>query len=212
MSRRGFIAFAIAVVAVCVPAWARQESGSVPDGYHDLILELSLDENISTPEISRKCESAVSGYQKSVALGLKRQGIGVETMRDGLVVVATMPVSDLFEPNDTILRQDAGMKLRHFSEMLARPDFYKLIIAVHSDDTGSEEYVNELTEARADAVYGWFADKGLDVAAVVPYGIGADEPLRANNSRRHREANRRVEIYLVPGPVMIESAKSGRLK
>lgn len=212
MCCRGFIAFAIAVAAAWSPGWARQKRSPVPDGYHDQILELSIEENIATPEINRKYESAVADYQKTVALGLKRQGIGVETMRDGLVVVATMPVSGLFAPNDTLLLPGAGMKLRHFSELLTNPDFYKLIIAVHSDDTGSEEYVNALTEARADAVYGWFAAKDLDVSAVVPYGLGADDPLQANNSRRHREANRRVEIYLVPGPVMIELVKSGRLK
>ncbi|MDE6490351.1 MAG: OmpA family protein [Muribaculaceae bacterium] len=209
---RGFVAFVIAVAIAWTPGWARKEYGSVPDGYHDQILEMALEENIATPEIHRKYEPAIVSYQKSVAIGLKQQGIGVETMRDGLVVVATLHASEMFAPNDTLLLPGAGIKLRHFTGMLTQPDLYKMIIAVHSDDTGSEEYVNALTEARAEAVYGWFEAKGLDVAAVVPYGLGADDPLKANNSRANRDTNRRVEIYLVPGPVMLELVKAGKLK
>ena len=40
----------------------------------------------------------------------------------------------------------------------------------------------------------------------------ADEmPLKANTSMENRDANRRLEIYLMPGEKMVEQAKKGRI-
>jgi outer membrane protein OmpA-like peptidoglycan-associated protein len=44
---------------------------------------------------------------------------------------------------------------------------------------------------------------------MIPYGCGADEPLMANNSRVNRDANRRLEIYIIPDKIMLDIAKHG---
>ena len=42
--------------------------------------------------------------------------------------------------------------------------------------------------------------------------MGDKQPLKFNTSFRSRQANRRLEIYLVPGTALIAAAKKGNLK
>ena len=42
-----------------------------------------------------------------------------------------------------------------------------------------------------------------DDTNIVIYGIGKDEPLNDNTTRRERRANRRVEFYIVPLPLKL---------
>ncbi|MDE7407723.1 MAG: OmpA family protein, partial [Muribaculaceae bacterium] len=174
--------------------------------------ELSVEDNLAGPEVPVKLVARVTECQQRVAHELKKKGLHVELMRDRQVIVVTLPATPMFQPNDSVLRDQAQAWLRPLAGLLKHPDFYKTLVAVHSDDTGSEEYVNTLTAGRADAIYRWLVGMGCHGESIVPYGIGADEPLAPNDSRARRVANRRVEIYLVPGPGMIEMARTGRLQ
>jgi len=184
--------------------------GSKPEPESD-IFEMSITENMAEPVIPKKALPAVLMKQKDEAKRLKAAGIAVELDRRGEVIVATIGADNLFMPNSTELRQSAGNFLRPFTPMLAQPGMWKILVVMHSDDTGSEEYVNNLTETRAEAVCAWFEALYLDTSAMVPYGCGADEPVTANNSRLNRGVNRRLEFYLIPGKTMIDLAKHGRI-
>lgn len=177
----------------------------------DDIYDLDLDRNLHTPRIGNKQKEAVKEYQYRIAKQLANKKEQVELMRDKEVVVITIPSDNLFAPNDTVLSATAPNYLRPLVSYLRIPEFYKMILVMHSDDTGSEEYTDRLTDQRVSAVYDWLDENGADVSMVVPYGQGADEPLFPNNSRANREKNRRLEVYLVPGPEMIRKAKEGTL-
>lgn len=181
------------------------------DKYHEEIVEMSVEENLMTPEVPKKQLTAIKNRQLSVARYLKKQGLNVEMARDGLAVVFSLPSDGIFAPNDTVVTAAGAKLLETVGHYLKTPDFYKMLVVAHSDNTGSEEYLNTLTTSRADAVVRTFEDKGLQVAGVVPYGMGMDEPIEPNSSRRGRAANRRIEFYFIPGPQMISSAKSGKL-
>ena len=81
---------------------------------------------------------------------------------------------------------------------------------MHSDNTGSDRYTLELTRSRVNAVFDWFDENG-SVDFVVPYALGATDPVNGNDSMDNRKNNRRLEIYLVPNSVMINQAKKGRI-
>jgi len=205
-------------VAVCLfssVAVAASLGKSKAERYHETIFELSVDENVAEPEVPKKQVPAVVGYMKKVAGSFvqhKELGLTVEMARGGQVAVVSLPSDALFAPNDTVLSPSAAELLKPFAKHLTVKDMFKFLVVVHSDDTGTEEYLNSLTEARAEAVAAmWAADPQSASDAVVPYGFGAAEPLVANNSRTNRAKNRRVEIYMIPGPEMIARAKSGKL-
>lgn len=207
------IGIVLGAIMLC-PVWGygrTSASGIVPETYHADIMELSLEQNLLGPEIPKKQIPVIEAYQKEVALGLKKQGYDVELMRDRQIVVVTVPVAKLFNPGSKSLDKNAGMILGKVADLMLIPDKYKILIVAHSDDTGSQEYLNDLTGARANAVTDWLVARKVTADNIVPYGLGADEPRTDNSSRAGREANRRIEMYLVPGPKMIIDAKSGRL-
>lgn len=181
------------------------------------IYELSLDENIELPEIKNdKQADKIHDFQYDMAVAFKKSNYEVETTRDGEVIVITIPASQLFDPNDTVLNKLGEEVLKPFLRMIKNPGFYKLLLVMHSDNTGSSAYTLNLTRQRVNAIFDWFDENG-SVDYVVPYALGDTEPMVDNNivvdnnSVENRKRNRRLEIYLVPEKVMLQQAKKGRI-
>ncbi len=175
------------------------------------IYELSLDENIATPEIRNdKQADKVQDYQYEMAVAFKKANFDVEVMRDDEVIVVTIPASQLFDANDTVLNKLGEAQLKPFLSMLTNPGFYKMLLVMHSDNTGSSAYTLNLTRQRVNAIFDWFEENG-SVDYVVPYALGETDPIVDNNSVENRKLNRRLEIYLVPDKVMLQQAKKGKI-
>lgn len=174
------------------------------------IYELSLDQNLATPEIKNKLKDAVQDFQYKQAVELIKQNYEVELTRDNEVIIVTIPAERLFVSNDTVLAATGPAALKPMLRYLKNPGFYKLLLVMHSDDTGSKAYTVRLTRSRVNAVYDWFDANG-DVDYIVPYALGSNDPLNANDSMEKRRKNRRLEIYIVPNDVMLEQAKRGAI-
>ena len=140
-----------------------------------------------------------------------KNGCSVETFRNKEVLLITIPASKLFSPNDTVLRPTASALLAPLKRYLKDPDMYRVLMVMHTDNTGSEVYRDRLTEKRSQAVADWFENSGADTEFLFPYAYGDDMPLVKNNTMANREKNRRLEVYLVPGKKMLEQAKKGRI-
>lgn len=143
----------------------------------------------------------------------KYSDIRVEKMRNSEVLLITIPAARLFMPNDTILRADAGKYLDPFKRYLKNPDMYWVILDMHTDNTGSDDYTDNLSLQRVSAVFDWFAEKDCDTQYLFPTASGSSEPLPGNHNQtlKERRENRRLEILLVPGIKMAEEAKKGRI-
>ncbi len=175
------------------------------------IYELLLDENLETPEIkNEKQADRVQDFQYDMAIAFKKANYDVEIMRDDEVIVITIPASQLFDPNDTVLTKLGETQLKPFLRMLTNPGFYKMLLVMHSDNTGSEFYTLNLTRQRVNAIFDWFDENG-SVDYVVPYALGDTDPIVDNNSVENRKRNRRLEIYLVPEKTMLQQAKKGTI-
>ncbi len=173
------------------------------------IYDLSLDENLVLPEIkNEKQADKIQDYQLDMAVAFKKSNYDVEIMRDDEVIVITIPASQLFDANDTVLNQVGVERLKPFLRMIKNPGFYKMLLVMHSDNTGSEVYTLNLTRQRVNAIFDWFDENG-SVDYVVPYALGDTDPIVDNNSVENRKRNRRLEIYLVPEKTMIQQAKKG---
>lgn len=135
----------------------------------------------------------------------------VETYRNKEVLVITIPASRLFMPNETSLRTDVAEILSPIKRYLKEPDMYRVLLVMHTDNTGSEKYREDITEQRSTAVFDWFLHQGVDTSYLFSYAYADDMPLTPNTSMENREKNRRLEIYLVPGKKMLEQAKKGRI-
>jgi outer membrane protein OmpA-like peptidoglycan-associated protein len=177
----------------------------------DDIYEMSLDENLMTTEIKNDKEAdRIQEFQYNMAVAFKQTNYDVEIMRDDEVIVITIPASQLFDPNDTVLNKLGEEQLKPFLRMLNNPGFYKLLLVMHSDNTGSSEYTLNLTRQRVNAIFDWFEENG-SVDYVVPYALGETDPIVDNNSVESRKTNRRLEIFLIPEQTMLQQAKKGRI-
>lgn len=66
----------------------------------------------------------------------------------------------------------------------------------YSDTTGSEDYNQQLTERRAQAVAEHFKARGIDTERMTIKGMGETNPVASNETREGREENRRVEVIV----------------
>lgn len=188
---------------------AGQQPLNAKDDYD--IYELSLDENLLLPEIkNEKHADKIQEFQYDMAVAFKKSNYDVEIMRDDEVIVITIPASQLFDANDTVLNRVGEERLKPFLRMIKNPGFYKLLLVMHSDNTGSEFYTLNLTRQRVNAIFDWFDENG-SVDYVVPYALGDTDPIVDNNSVENRKRNRRLEIYLVPEKTMLQQAKKGTI-
>ena len=84
----------------------------------DDIYEMSLDENLMTPEIKNdKQADRIQEFQYNMAVAFKQTNYDVEIMRDDEVIVITIPASQLFDPNDTVLNKLGEEQLKPFLRM-----------------------------------------------------------------------------------------------
>ena len=182
------------------------------------IYELSLDENLATPEIKNdKQADRIQEFQYDMAMAFRKSNYAVEVMRDDEVIVITIPASQLFDSNDTVVNKVGEALLKPFLRVLKNPGFYKMLLVMHSDNTGSSVYTLNLTRQRVNAIYDWFDENG-SVDYVVPYALGDTDPvvdennnIVENNSVENRKRNRRLEIFLVPEKTMLQQAKKGTI-
>lgn len=166
-----------------------------------------------------KASELVQKFQEKEARGQLyskyKDKCNIESYRNKEVILITIPAKLLFGPNSTELLSDGAAKyLEPIKRYLKTPDMWRVMLVMHTDNTGSEVYRDRLTEQRVLSAYQWFEDQpNLDTSYLFPYALGDEYPLPGNHNETMdlRDKNRRLEIYLVPGEKMVEDAKKGRI-
>jgi outer membrane protein OmpA-like peptidoglycan-associated protein len=79
-------------------------------------------------------------------------------------------------------------------------EFDKTLIEVtgHTDSTGSDSYNQQLSERRSQAVGSYLVAQQVQRERVITHGFGEEYPIADNGTPEGRQANRRVELRLVP--------------
>jgi outer membrane protein OmpA-like peptidoglycan-associated protein len=73
-----------------------------------------------------------------------------------------------------------------------------LTVVGHTDNVGSNDYNQKLSERRAHAVAQYLAGRRVDPIRLAVSGKGETQPVASNSSDSGRQQNRRVEIYVEP--------------
>ena len=71
----------------------------------------------------------------------------------------------------------------------------------HTDNIGSDEFNQVLSEKRAAWVRDYLVQQGISISAVAVRGLGKTQPVASNDTAAGRQRNRRVEL-IVSGEVI----------
>jgi outer membrane protein OmpA-like peptidoglycan-associated protein len=99
------------------------------------------------------------------------------------------------------LRPKARDKLAKLSGIILAHPGLNLAVEGHTDNVGSDEVNQKLSEQRAGSVRGYLVGQGLADSTVTSQGFGKTNPAVDNGSAAGRQKNRRVEI-VVSGEVI----------
>ncbi|MCM1356495.1 MAG: OmpA family protein [Staphylococcus sp.] len=202
-----------AILALPSAIMAKSDDNNPYKGYDETVyMDMELEENLRTPEVGKPEHAAIKGYMTRLGRDLAKRNYIVDLMRNDEVILVTLPSDDIFLPNDTLLSPSAPKKMESILALCSDPYMFKVVYAVHTDNTGSPKYNMDLSHQRNNSIYDWMLDVVSEDLIVIPYEFGDTDPLVPNDSRKGRSENRRIEIFLVPGPKMIEQAQKGLLK
>ncbi len=139
----------------------------------------------------------VAGYSEKEATpeaerDLVRE-LGAEETPEGLKV--TLAEAVLFDFGKWSLKPEARPVLEKLAR-LARLRRGVVRVEGHTDDVGSEQFNQVLSELRAHVVALALARLGVDPRRLQPRGFGESRPVAPNDSEANRARNRRVEVIL----------------
>ena len=113
-------------------------------------------------------------------------------------LVVTMSDAILFDINSAALKPPAMQTLDQMADVMVRYPESDIIVAGHTDSTGTEKYNQDLSERRAKSVKNYLISKGVAVQRITAIGFGKNMPVATNDTPEGREQNRRVEIEIKP--------------
>lgn len=167
----------------------------------------NFETEISTPPIPKKqLKATVAHMERQFRSFPRLAGTNVELINE-YIIRYTIPASMLFGPNEFDLIPQSAEYLAPVLNYLRNHGKYKVILAMHTDDTGSDSYLNILCENRILSLYDFFDSKIGNQPLIYGFAMGKGHPLETNNSFKSRAKNRRLEIYIVPGPSFLQDIK-----
>jgi outer membrane protein OmpA-like peptidoglycan-associated protein len=107
----------------------------------------------------------------------------------------------LFDIGKATLKSDAQLKLARFAGIVLNYPGLNLASEGHTDNTGSAELNQKLSEQRAAAVRDFLVAQGVVADRITSVGRSFDQPIADNATAAGRKLNRRVEI-IVSGEVI----------
>jgi outer membrane protein OmpA-like peptidoglycan-associated protein len=139
-------------------------------------------------------------YQDKQEAKLRQQlaGSGVDVVRQGDNITLDMPGNVTFALDSASLNTDFHSVLNKVGETLREYDKTVIEVAGHTDSSGSDQYNQQLSEKRANAVAQYLSAQGVPAARMVTVGAGESHPVASNDTPDGRAQNRRVEITIVP--------------
>ncbi len=136
--------------------------------------------------------------KQEAELRAELQGSGVSVTRVGDNITLNMPGSVTFATNSSDLSPAFFHVLSSVSKVLIEYDQTIVEVAGHTDSSGSDAYNQSLSERRAGSVAQYLQTQEINSQRLITIGLGESMPVASNATNDGKQANRRVEITMVP--------------
>ncbi len=133
----------------------------------------------------------------------------IERIGEGIKI--TFDSGILFKTNSSELQPVAKANIESLAKVLIKYPDTNILIEGDTDNTGTDEYNQKLSERRAQAVADY--QKGLGVAGsrISTIGLGELNPIASNDTDDGRRQNRRVEVAIFANDKLKKAAENGML-
>jgi len=133
----------------------------------------------------------------------------IERVGEGIKI--TFDSGILFVTNSSELQPAAKANIESLSRILNKYPNTNILIEGDTDNEGTEEYNQKLSERRAQSVADYQKGQGVAGSRISTVGLGELRPVASNNTIEGRQQNRRVEVAVFANDKMKNAAKSGEL-
>lgn len=133
----------------------------------------------------------------------------IERVGEGIKI--TFDSGILFPFDSSALQPAAKTNIESLVKVLNKYPDTNILIEGDTDNVGTAEYNQKLSERRAQAVADYQKARGIAASRVSIIGLGETNPIASNDSAEGRQQNRRVEIAIFANDKLKEAAKSGKL-
>lgn len=113
-------------------------------------------------------------------------------------IVLTLPENYFSGIRVSSLAANADAKFGSLAEVLAASPDYKIMVESHTDNKGTPDELQTLTQERAQMLSDKLVASGIAQNRVEAKGYGASLPIAPNSTNLSRAKNRRVQVILVP--------------
>jgi outer membrane protein OmpA-like peptidoglycan-associated protein len=144
---------------------------------------------------------SIGRYMDNQEATMRQQLAGVEgasIQRNADLLAVTFKSDVLFDTNSAALKAGSYDEMNRVAQVLNQYPDTTILIAGHTDSTGSESYNQQLSERRAVAVKNALGGQGVNPARLSTIGYGESRPIADNSIESGRQINRRVEITIAP--------------
>jgi len=102
-----------------------------------------------------------------------------------------------FELGNAVIKTESYPYIDELATVLMAQPTWRLDIAGHTDNSGSDKTNMALSKARAEAVKSFLVQKGIAENRINIYYFGESKPIASNDTEEGRAKNRRVEFRIV---------------
>ena len=142
-------------------------------------------------ESQRSADQASASAQRVDSLEAQLADLKVQKTERGLVLT----LGDvLFDTGQATLKSGAYGTLDRLATALRDKSGRKVLIEGHTDNVGSDESNQGLSERRAQSVQSALMQRDVARSQITAMGKGENFPIASNDSADGRQSNRRVEL------------------
>jgi outer membrane protein OmpA-like peptidoglycan-associated protein len=138
-----------------------------------------------------QAQSAQSQLQQE-----RQQLADMKTRQTARGLELTLASNLLFNTGSATLKPGAMLQLGRLADFMRGNSKTRIMIEGYTDNRGSAEYNQQLSQARAQAVGSALESDGIGTDRIQPIGRGKDYPVASNATPAGRQQNRRVDIVL----------------
>jgi len=142
-------------------------------------------------------DSQKQDLEKSLAQEIRAGQARIDKLPNDVVRI-TMTNQTAFETDSSSIKPGFNSTMDKVADVVVRYQKTTLTVVGHTDNVGTNDYNQKLSERRAHAVAEYLESRRVNGLRLALAGKGETQPVASNASESGRQANRRVEIYVEP--------------